>query len=774
MERNQPKVWSTSKSPNHTCSENAQYNRGTSHTRQFTWTSAFARRNGKYKVQMFDEQSAEKVRYCHKKCCLIFCMLSTIVSITLILLLCLVWLADTRNDVIPVDDVQRLTALRLQVENRVTQWNADMYQNEDDSGGQTTDVLTSIAHRAYVMQEIVREIVAMKNSSFSDITGNQEANTLFRSVAGDLCDPDVTCSNDIITSPYRTIDGSCNNLDHTDWGMAWTPQRREIPPDYHNVIGAPRQYSKSTVHRDLPSPRLVSNTVHRARTDRRTDNTSTIMVMAFGQFLSHDLSITPEMKGPKSRPFKCCRNGHRAALSGPFDSCLPITIPESDMYFRSGDCMEFVRSAAAVCPNCRICGREQLNGMTSYIDASQVYAETTQGCRKLRNSTGGRLSVSGNKDLLPYAANDTCRLSVYGQHCFAAGDSRVNVVPNLSSHHIMFVRLHNQLADRLAGINPAWDDERLFQESRKLVIGIIQQFAYAEYLPAVLGNDIMERYRLNVQADGGHARVYDASIDATVFNAFNAAAFRFGHTTVPDLQESLKKSYASEYKTSIETTYNDPNMTYHHCDGVVRWITHSPALPTDGNFGVGIRDKLFPDAHNVSTDLAARNIQRGRDHGLPPYNRWRRHCGLSEITLGEFQAAGAVMGDFDVDTADSIRSVYEHPDDIDLFTGAIKERHLAKAQVGPLFACLLGTQFKRLKYGDRFYFENPSPAGGPDTGFSLEQLKSIRKLRLSKVLCQTMNTPRIQPDVFKPPSEWNPLVACESLPDIDLEPWLSL
>ncbi|WAR12905.1 PERM-like protein [Mya arenaria] len=419
------------------------------------------------------------------------------------------------------------------------------------------------------MQEIVREIVAMKNSSFSDITGNQEANTLFRSVAGDLCDPDVTCSNDIITSPYRTIDGS---------------DRRSSPVQQ---VHCPPGSTESPAGQQHGSP----------GTDGQTD----------GQHIHHH----------------------------------------------------------------------------------------------------GRLSVSGNKDLLPYAANDTCRLSVYGQHCFAAGDSRVNVVPNLSSHHIMFVRLHNQLADRLAGINPAWDDERLFQESRKLVIGIIQQFAYAEYLPAVLGNDIMERYRLNVQADGGHARVYDASIDATVFNAFNAAAFRFGHTTVPDLQESLKKSYASEYKTSIETTYNDPNMTYHHCDGVVR------------NFGVGIRDKLFPDAHNVSTDLAARNIQRGRDHGLPPYNRWRRHCGLSEITLGEFQAAGAVMGDFDVDTADSIRSVYEHPDDIDLFTGAIKERHLAKAQVGPLFACLLGTQFKRLKYGDRFYFENPSPAGGPDTGFSL-------------------------------------------------------
>jgi hypothetical protein len=65
-------------------------------------------------------------------------------------------------------------------------------------------------------------------------------------------------------------------------------------------------------------------------------------------------------------------------------------------------------------------------------------------------------------------------------------------------------------------------------------------------------------------------------------------------------------------------------------------------------------------------DLAAINIKRGRDHGIPAYNQWRRACGLTP-----FQSWSDMVVATSPQSVDRLSTVYEHVDDVDLFTGKL-------------------------------------------------------------------------------------------------------
>ena len=59
-----------------------------------------------------------------------------------------------------------------------------------------------------------------------------------------------------------------------------------------------------------------------------------------------------------------------------------------------------------------------------------------------------------------------------------AGDSRVNVYPGLGALHTIFMRYHNYVAEELAAGHSDYDDEKLFQEARKIVIAVLQRITY--------------------------------------------------------------------------------------------------------------------------------------------------------------------------------------------------------------------------------------------------------------------------------------------------------
>jgi peroxidase len=67
-------------------------------------------------------------------------------------------------------------------------------------------------------------------------------------------------------------------------------------------------------------------------------------------------------------------------------------------------------------------------------------------------------------------------------------------------------------------------------------------------------------------------------------------------------------------------------------DRLVLGMCNQPSQKRDEFISPELTNHLFQTSRfGFGMDLASINIQRGRDHGLPPYVEWRGPCGLSPI-----------------------------------------------------------------------------------------------------------------------------------------------
>lgn len=109
--------------------------------------------------------------------------------------------------------------------------------------------------------------------------------------------------------------------------------------------------------------------------------------------------------------------------------------------------------------------------------------------------------------------------------CFLNGDDRGSENIALLSVQTLFLREHNRVANKLADKNPSWNDSRLYEEARRIVIAEIQHITYNEYLPIIMPvNNSLKPLR------SGYYRNYEPELNATLYNEFAGAAFRFGHS----------------------------------------------------------------------------------------------------------------------------------------------------------------------------------------------------------------------------------------------------
>lgn len=494
----------------------------------------------------------------------------------------------------------------------------------------------------------------------------------------------------IVTPPqpsteYRSIDGTGNNPYNPALGSTERPLQRTVGQD-------PSREPGGSTEANLPSAREISNTVSAQSEHTENHKGLSDMFWAWGQFLDHDITL----------------------VHTDDNELAPIAVPSGDPFFDPMGTGEATISLNRSVAHTDADGlRQHPNSITSFIDGSNVYGSDQETADALRAFEGGKLAISDG-NLMPKDEEGH----------YLAGDERANENPGLTSMHTLWMREHNHIAEQLSAQNPEWGDEQLYQEARRLVVAEIQAITYNEFLPNLLGEDALADYQ-----------GYNPYANPEISNAFSSAAFRFGHTmlspTLLRLDEDGQE-IAEGHLSLREAFFAPDTVSEAGIDPILRGFASQTAQALDPMIIDDVRNFLFGQPGMGGFDLAALNIQRGRDHGLPSYNDSREALGLPRVNNFDDPIW---QGDF----GQKLAMVYDSPDQVDLWVGGLAEQHNGDSLVGETMNTIMTQQFNDLRAGDRFWYENQ---------FSGQDLNYLNNLSLSDVIRRNTDIQHIQDDVM--------------------------
>ncbi len=511
---------------------------------------------------------------------------------------------------------------------------------------------------------------------------------------------------------YRTIDGTGNNIIHPGWGAVGTHI-------INGTIGFADGIS-APAGPDWPNPRYISNSLF-AQSTLVNDNLGlSAYAWGWGQFIDHCITLSPNNPGEE----------------------MNIPVPPYDAYFDPNG------SGTAVIPMERSSydtttgtgtgnPRIYFNGITAFIDASNIYGSEAQRAAWLRTFSGGKLKMSAG-NLLPYNTttgeyDDPVDPIAPGmampypnvQKYFVSGDVRANENPLLTSLHTLFAREHNRLCEELVVAHPEWTDEHLYQQARKLVGAEIQAIVYEEWLPG-LGMEVTPYIG------------YDSFVNPGITNVFNTAAYRYGHTTITSLMVRMDNNgeYMPQGDILLRNAFFNP-AAITEVGGIEPYLIGSATM-VEQDFDCKViddlRNYLFGQPGGGGLDLVALNINRGRDRGLPDFNTVRADYGMAPISGFSELSSDPLMNE-------NMEFLYGDINEVDPWVGMLAESKMPGALFGPTAMTTVKKQFMDLRDGDRFYYEN-------DFWLTEEEKQWLKGTRLADVIRRNTAVTIIQDDVF--------------------------
>jgi hypothetical protein len=442
----------------------------------------------------------------------------------------------------------------------------------------------------------------------------------------------------------RTVDGSYNDLAYPDMGSCGRRFGRNVPlehtfPDTANLM--------------TPSPRLVSRELM-TRGEFQPATILNLLAAAWIQFMVHDWFV------------------HRRSTTEFVD--IPLT--QGDDW--SDRAMKVPRSEPEPAPAGSTRPPAYANPNGHWWDGSQIYASDETVARKLRAGEGGRLKVDAMK-LLPVDPETGVHMSGFTDNWWVG----------LAMLHTLFTCEHNHICEVLAHEHPDWNDAQLYGKAKLINSALMAKIHTVEWTSAILPHPIIQiamRTNWFGIADEELVQVFSFLGDNEIIggilgsNADHHAApyslteefvsvYRM-HPLIPD--ELTLRSLSSDQQLE---TIQLPDLSGRKTPAVVNRIgmvdlyysfgRSHPGAITLHNYPRHLQNLTRDDGEHL--DLAAVDIFRDRERGVPRYNKFRRLLHKEPVKSFEELTDNPVW-------REQIRKVYDNDiDKVDLMTGLYAE-----------------------------------------------------------------------------------------------------
>lgn len=446
----------------------------------------------------------------------------------------------------------------------------------------------------------------------------------------------------------RTVDGSYNDLTAPRMGMAGTRFGRNIPlssidpePEARLLSPNPREVSRRLMTREQFLPATSVN----------------VLVAAWLQFMIRDWFS----------------HGHGDARN-------PITVPLSADDPWPQHPMLVPRTIADPSRPPGASGPPtSVNTMTHWWDLSSIYGTTPEQVRERRTHVGGRVHV-GSDGVVPLPdadpGNDPTR-----EPGFWVG---------MGMMASLFALEHNAICEALSRAHPAWDDDQLFEHARLVNAATVAKIHTVEWTPAVISHPVTkvamranwfglagERVRRLVGRIGRGevlsgipgSETHHFGVPFSLTEEFTAV-YRM-HPLLPDdyrlkrsatgevVQECQFPALAGPHSRRIFREHSLPDLFY-------SFGTEYAGAIVLRNFPRALQEFVRPNDGNLM-DLAAIDLVRVREAGIPRYNEFRRLLRLHPV------ASFAELTD-DPDLVRSLRELYGDVEQLDLMVGMFAEK----------------------------------------------------------------------------------------------------